>query len=175
MSELEWRAVAPDQFISELKEAVRQRQENKYAFQIGLKDLDFEIDQDQARLLGISLPFQDIDQAELALRERVIIPTSFLEYDDTLHQVAAFDPDPVGFSGFMSCVTHSLAMTDLGLFEVGRYPALNMASQQRYWQWFIQRRLATPEQVLAWREQHRLTDLQVVDLFLEALTGRSSR
>ena len=175
MSELEWRAVAPHEYTSELEVAVRQRQENKYTFQVGLKDLDFDIDRDLARLLGIPLPFPHIDQAELALRERVIKPISFLEDDDTQHQVTAFDPEPVGLSGFMSCVTHSLALTDQGLFEVGRYPAMNMASQHRYWQWFIQRRLATPEHVLAWKEQRGLTNLQVVVLFLEALTGKPSR
>ena len=63
MSELEWRAVTPDEFISELEEAVTQRRENKYAFQVGLKDLGFEIDEDQARAWGVTLPFQSIDQA----------------------------------------------------------------------------------------------------------------
>ena len=173
MSELEHRAVTPDEFISELEEAVRQRRENKYAFQVGLKDLGFEIDEDQARAWGVTLPFQSIDQAERALRERVIKPTTFLEDDDTAHQVATFDPEPVGFSGFMSCVTHSLGVTDLGLFEVGRYPAMNLASQGRYWQWFLHRRLATPEQVAAWKEQDSLTSLQVVERFFEAMTGRS--
>jgi hypothetical protein len=173
MSELENRAVAPDEFIRELEEAVKQRRENKYAFQAGLKDLGFEVDEDQARVLGISLPFQSIDQAERALCERVIRPNTFLEDDDTTHQVAAFDPEPVGFSGFMSCVTHSLAVTDLGLFDVGRYPAMNLASQHGYWQWFLHRRLATPEQVAAWKEQDSLTSLQVVERFFEAMTGRS--
>jgi hypothetical protein len=175
MSELEWRAVAPHEFISELEVAVRQRQENKYAFQVGLKDLDFEVDEDQARLLGIKLPFQDTDQAECALREHVIRPTTFLEDDDTEHLVSAFDPEPVGFSGFMSCVTHSLAITDRGLFEVGRYPAMDLASQQRYWQWFLHRRLATSEQVAAWKEQNHLSSLEVVEQFYEAMTGRARR
>ena len=173
MSELEHRAVSPDEFISELEEAVRGRRENKYAFQVGLKDLGFEIDEDQARALGVTLPFQSIDQAERALRERVIRPNTFLEDDDTAHQVAAFDPEPVGFSGFMSCVTHSLAVTDLGLFEVGRYPAMNIASQGRYWQWFLHRRLATPEQVAAWKAQDSLTHFDVIERFFTALTGRS--
>ena len=173
MSELECRAVTPDEFISELEEAVRQRRENKYAFQVGLKDLDFEVDQDRAKVLGISLPFQGLEQAEQALRERVISPNTFLEDDDTQHQVTVFDPEPVGSSGFMNCATHSLALTDLGLFEVGRYPALHMAGQYRYWQWFLHRRLATPEQVLGWREQDNLTNLQVLQRFLEVMTGRS--
>lgn len=173
MSKLEHRAVAPNEFISELEEAVRERRENKYALQVGLKDLGFELDEDQARAWGVTLPFQSIDQAEQSLQERVIKPTTFLEDDDTAHQVDAFDPEPVGFSGFVSCVTHSLAMTDLGLFEVGRYPALNLASQGRYWQWFLHRRLATPQQVAAWKAHDSLTSLQIVERFFEAMTGRS--
>ena len=173
MSELKYRAVSSDEFTRELEEAVTQRRENKYAFQVGLKDLDFEVKQDRARVLGISLPFKCIDQAEQALREGAIRPNAFLEADDTSHQVAAFDPEPVGFSGFMNCATHSLALTDLGLFEVGRYPALHMAGQYRYWAWFLHRRLATPEQVHAWRERDKLTSLQVVERFFESMTGRS--
>jgi hypothetical protein len=138
-----------------------------------LKDLGFEVDEDQARVLGVTPPFQTTDDAERALRERVVKPASFLEDDDTEHQVAVFDPEPVGYSGFMSCVTHSLALTDLGLFEVGRYPAMNMASQHRYWQWFLHRRLVTPEQAADWREQNGLTNLQLVERFFEAMTGRS--
>jgi hypothetical protein len=173
MSEQEWRAVSPNEFIRELGEAGRQRRETKYAFQVGLKDLDFEVDEELVRVLGIALPFQDVDQAERALRERVIRPAIFLEEDDTLHQVAAFDPDPVGLSGFMGCITHSLALTDQGLFEVGRYSALSLSGQNRFWQWFLQRRLATPEQVHTWSEQAGLTNLQVVENCLQAMTGRS--
>ena len=173
MSELGWRAVAPDEFIHELEETVRQRQENKYVFQVGLKDLDFEVDEDQARVLGVTLPFQSIDQAERVLRWRVIKPTAFIEDDDTAHQVAAFNPTPVGFSGFMNCATHSLALSDRGLFEVGRYPAMNLASQHCYWQWFLHRRLATSEQVAAWTEQHHVSSFEVVEQFLEAMTGRA--
>jgi hypothetical protein len=173
MSELEYRAVTPEEFIRELEEAVGGRHENKYAFQVGLKDLDFEVDEDQARVLGITLPFQSIDQAERALRERVIRPDTFLEDDDTAHRIDAFDPEPIGFSGYMNCATHSLALTDLGLFEVGRYPAMNLASQCRYWQWFLHRRLATSEQVAAWKAQDSLTSPQVVERFFESMTGRS--
>jgi hypothetical protein len=75
----------------------------------------------------------------------------------------------------MRCVTHSLALTDLGLFEVGRYPAMNLASQYHYWQWFLHRRLATSEQVTAWKEQDNLRDDQIVEQFFEAMTGRSRR
>jgi hypothetical protein len=172
MSGLECRAISPEEFIGELEEAIRQRRENKYAFQVGLKDLGFEVDEDQARMLGVTLPFQTTDDAERALRERVVKPASFLEDDDTEHQVTVFDPEPVSYSGFMSCVTHSLALTDLGLFEVGRYPAMNMTSQYRYWQWFLHCRLATPEQVADWREQGDLTHLQIVERFFEAMIGR---
>jgi hypothetical protein len=175
MSELEWRAVSPHAFIGELEEAVRQRQENKYAFQVGLKDLDFEVDEDQAKLLGVKLPFQGIDRAECALREQVIRPTTFLEDDDTEHLVSTFDAEPVGFSGYMSCVTHSLALTDQGLFEVGRYPAMDLVSQHRYWQWFLHRRLATSEQVAVWKEHNHLSNLEVVEQFYEAMTGRARR
>jgi hypothetical protein len=173
MSELELRAIAPKELITELEGAVKQRRENKYAFQVGLKDLDFEIDEDQIKTLGVALPFQNIDQAERALQERVIKPTTFLEDDDTEHLVAVFDPEPVGVSGFMGCVTHSLALTDQGLFEVGRFPAMNIASQNRYWQWFLHRRLATPEQIATWKEHHHLSSTQVVEQFIEAMTGRS--
>jgi hypothetical protein len=173
MSELEYRAVAPDEFTNELEEAVRQGRENKYALQVGLKDLGFAVDQDRARVLDVRLPFQSIDQAEHALREQVIRPNTFLEDDDTQHQVSVFSPEPVGFSGFMNCVTHSLALTDQGLFEVGRYPALNMPSQCRYWQWFLHRRLVTPEQVAEWGEQEDLTSLQVIERFFDAMTGRA--
>ena len=55
-----------------------------------------------------------------------IQPMIFIEYDNTRHQVLTFDPRPMGYSGFMDCVTHSLALRDLGLFEVGHYPAMKL-------------------------------------------------
>lgn len=157
MQEVECRTVTPKEIINELQGIVKQRQENKYAFQVGLEDLDFEIDEEKARELGVTLPFLSIDQAERALRERAIRPATLVEDDKIAHQVLAFDPQPVGHSGFMDCVTHSLALTDRGLFEVGRFPAMNVSSQSRTWQWFLHRRLATPEQVAAWREDHSLS------------------
>ena len=135
--------------------------------------MDFQVADDLATDWAVALPFQSMDQAERALRERVITPTTFLEDDDTRHQVGMFDPEPVGFSGFMGCVSHSLALTDHGLFEVGRFPAMNLASQNRYWQWFLNRRLATPEQVAAWRGHHNLSGSQIVELCFEAMTGKS--
>lgn len=84
-----------------------------------------------------------------------------------------FDPEPVGFSGFMRCATHSLALTDQGLFEVGRFQAMSLINQNRYWQWFLHRRLATPEQTTYWKEHYHLSGPQVVDRFFEAITGIS--
>ena len=170
MPDLEWRGVSPEEFARELTELVRQYREQKYAFQVGLEDIDFEVDEDKVNTLGITFPFPDIGQAESALRAGVITPVAFLEDDDTRHQVVVFDPEPVGFSGFRDCATHSLALTDLGLFEVGRYPAMSLTGQSRYWQWFIHRRRATSEEVAAWQE-YNLSPTQVVNLCFEALTG----
>ena len=154
MQEFDCRPVTPAELVGELQDTLRKWQENKYAFQVGLKDLDFEMDDERAESLGISIPFLSIDQAEQALRDRIVHPTILVEDDDTAHQVLAFDPRPVGYSGFMGCVTHSLAVTDNGLFEVGRYPAMNLSTQNRTWQWFLHRRLATAEEVAAWRSEH---------------------
>jgi hypothetical protein len=147
MSEIEWRGIEPKEMIREIEDSVRLSRENKYAFQVGLNDLDFDVDQDQVTVFGLCLPFRSIDQAEQALSTGVITPTRFIEDDDTCHQVLVFDHRPVGYSGFMGCVTHSLVMTDHGLFEVGLYPAMSLTSQSRYWQWFLHRRLATPEEI----------------------------
>jgi hypothetical protein len=173
MTVLAWRAIGPDEFMQEIGAAARQGRETKYALQVGLKDLDFEMDEELARAWGVRLPFQSVSHAERALRERAIRPAIFLEEDDTLHQVAAFDPEPVGLSGFMGCVTHSLALTDRGLFEVGRYSALSLSGENHSWQWFLHRRLAMPEQVHAWIEEDRLTERQVVERCFKAMTGRS--
>src|SRR5690554_3205862 len=107
MSDVEVRFVTPEEMGRELQDLARRMKENKYGFQIKLKDLDFDVDEGKATELGILFPFHSIDEAEEALRQRIIIPTVFVEYDDTEHQVAVFDPTPVGFSGFQNCVTHS--------------------------------------------------------------------
>ena len=171
MTGVEWRAVTPEQMITELDSIVKNHQENKYAFQVGLKDLDFEIDEDNLQALGLAIPFHSIDQAEQALRASTITPTLFLEYDDTEHQVLIFDPRPIGFSGFMDCVTHSLALTNIGMFEVGRYPAINMSAQNRYWQWFLHRRLATVDEINEWQVDLGLTSAQFLEHSYAALTG----
>lgn len=165
----EWQAVQPEEMIIELNRIIKNQQKNKYAFQVGLKDLDFDVDEDNLQTFGLTLPFQSIDQAEQTLRASTITPTLFLEYDDTEHQVLIFDPRPIGFSGFLDCVTHSLALTNKGMFEVGRYPAINLSAQNRYWQWFLHRRLATSEQVVEWQENQMLSSIQFVDQCYEAL------
>jgi len=172
MSQLKVERVNPEEFLRELDHAVRQRQENKYAFQVGLKDLSFEIDEDKARILGISLPLPSIGEAEQALRQRVIKPASFLEVDDTEHQVVIFDPKPIGFSGFMGCAIHSLALTDHGLFEVGHYAAVSLVGQSPYWQWFLHRRLATTAQVAVCRDNNKLSAQELMGLMFEAVTGK---
>jgi hypothetical protein len=172
MTDLEWRAVTPDEMIQELTETVRRMKEDKYAFQVGLTDLDFEIDEPTAQTLGVTFPLRTITQAEHALQEGAITPTLFLEDDETSHQVVAFTPTPVGFSGFDNCVTHSLALTDQGLFDVGRYPAMNIHNNSRSWQWFLHRRLATPEQVAMWQEAYNLSPDQLVARIVAAMTDQ---
>ena len=75
----------------------------------------------------------------------------------------------MGYSGFMDCVTHSLALTDHGLFEVGHYPAIGLTNQNRDWQWFLHRRLATQEQVREWQERLNISPQQLMDRCYEAL------
>jgi PHD/YefM family antitoxin component YafN of YafNO toxin-antitoxin module len=104
----------------------------------------------------MSLPIRSISEAEQALCSGLITPTIFVEEDDTRHQVLVFDHRPVGYSGFMDCVTHSLALTNHGLFEVGCYPAVSLSSQSRYWQWFLHRRLATSEELSTLFENEEL-------------------
>lgn len=168
MTGTEYRGIEPDEMIRELENYIHQSRENKYAFQVGLKDLDFDINEDLLKTLGINVPFQSIGQAEQALCAGSITPVIFVEDDDTRHQVLVFDHRPVGCSGFMGCVTHSLAMTDKGLFEVGRYPGMSMSSQSRYWQWFLHRRLATPEELSEWNESKGLSSKELLDKIYEA-------
>jgi hypothetical protein len=104
---------------------------------VGLKDIDFDVDENRLEVLGLSLPFRSIDQAEEAMRSSVIQPGKLLEHDGTLHQILAYDGKPVGYSGFMGCVTHSLALTDKGLFEVGRYPGVSLTEPGKQLQWLI--------------------------------------
>ncbi|MCJ7700632.1 MAG: hypothetical protein MUO62_03535 [Anaerolineales bacterium] len=127
-------------------------------------------DDELLKLHGVTLPFPSIHQAEQALQAKIITPSQFLEYDDTEHQVLVFDPRPVGFSGFMDCVTHSLSVTNQGPFEVGRYPAVNMPAPNRFWQWFLHRRLATVDEINGLEENQSLTAEQFVENVYQAFT-----
>ncbi len=171
MSDIEWRAVSSEEMIREIEEFVQRSRENKYAYQVGLKDVDFDIDEDRLEVLGLTLPFRSIDQAEEGLAQAVIHPAKFMEHDGTMHQILAFDGRPVGYSGFMDCVTHSLALTDKGLFEVGRYPGVSLTEPGKQWQWFIHRRLATPEELHEWQETHEISAEQLLERVYTALTG----
>jgi hypothetical protein len=169
MSGIEWKKTTPEEMVPDIENSVKLYRENKYAFQIGLRDLDFDIQEDRLKSLGLSLPFQGISQAEEALSNHIICPIEFIEDDSTEHEVLVFDPRPIGFSGFMSCVTHSLALTNHGLFEVGRYSALSLNSPGRYWQWFLHRRLATVEEVDEWSQDHSLTSQQFMEDVYQAM------
>jgi len=169
MSGIEWKWISPEEMNRDIENSVKQYQENKYAFQTGLKDLDFDIDEDKIKSLGMVLPFTSIDQAEEALRNHVIQPAKFIEDDSTEHLVLVFDYRPVGYSGFMDCVTHSLALTNHGLFEVGRYSAVSLSRPGHYWQWFLHRRLATTEDVHEYCESHTLMNDQFMEDVYQAM------
>lgn len=172
MSPIEWKAVTPEEMIREIETTVRQYRENKYAFQLGLKDLDFDINDDLLKILGFSIPFRSIDQAEQALRSGAIHPIKLIEEDGTEHQVLAFDHRPIGYSGYMNCVTHSLALTDHGLFEVGRFPAVSLSAQNRYWQWFLHRRLAKADETHIWcQDRHRTAEEFIDEVYHAMIEG----
>jgi len=61
MSEIEWRAITGDssheELIRDIENIVRQNRENKYAFQVGLKDLGLDINQELLQTLGLALLF----------------------------------------------------------------------------------------------------------------------
>jgi hypothetical protein len=171
MSDIEWRAVTPEEMIQEIEAFVQRSREDKYAYQVGLKDVDFDIDETRLEVLGLSLPFRSIDQAEDAMRNGIIQPGKLFEHDGTIHQILAFDHRPVGYSGFMDCVTHSLALSDKGLFEIGRYPGVSLSEPSKQWQWFIHRRLATLEELHEWQETHEISAEQLLERVYTALTG----
>jgi hypothetical protein len=171
MSDVKIRFMTPEEMGEELQNLATRMKENKYDFQTKLKDLNFDIDEGKAADLGIVIPFHSIEDAEEALRQRVILPTVFVEYDETEHQVAAFDPQPVGFSGFQNCVTHSLSLTDQGVFEVGRFAAVDFDSPVRSWQWFLHRRLATPKEANIWQETYHLSSDELLGIAFEVMTG----
>ena len=171
MPGIEWRAVTPNEMVRDIENQVRLYRENKYAFQTGLKDVDFDIDEQNLTNIGLPIPFQSIDQAELALRSGVISPKQLTEEDDTQHQVLIFDSRPIGYSGFMDCVTHSMALTDHGLFEVGRYLAVSLSSQSRNWKWFLHRRLATTLEMVELQEKYDLGPVEMLEKIYQAMIG----
>jgi hypothetical protein len=171
MGSIEVRGITPEDFRREIENLIQQSYQDKYAIQVGLRDLDFDVDEDKLVESGSTLPFQSISQAEIALKSGIIRPSIFIEHDSTIHNLIAFDPRPVGYSGFMDCVTHSLALTDKGLFEVGRYPAMDLESSNRYWGWFLHRRLATSEEVTDWLESNNFPKQELIDRVYSALTN----
>ena len=52
MPGIEVQGVSPEDMIRELQESLRLSKENKYAFQVGLKDVDFDVDQEKIAGLG---------------------------------------------------------------------------------------------------------------------------
>ena len=130
-------AVSPEEMVGELERAVEQRRRNKYSLQVKLKDVKFALDENAASALQLDSEMTAIEKAERYLREGVLEPLELFEYDGTVHQVLEWDPTPVAYSGFMGCVTHSIVTTDRGVFEVGRYPAMSVATFSKIWQWFI--------------------------------------
>ena len=142
---MEVKAVSPEEMVEELKRAVEQRQRDKYSFQVKLGDVEFAFDKEAASALELDPEMSRIKQAERYLREGVLRPIRFAESDGTRHQVLEWDPTPVAYSGFMGCVTHSIVVTDQGTFEVGRYPAMNLKTFSKVWQWFIHRKIEGTE------------------------------
>jgi len=171
MPNIETVGITPDEFARVIKDPISYNREDKYNFQVGLKDLDFDIDSDKVMYLGLGIPFASIDEAEQALREDAITPKLFVEYDNTEHLVTVFDHKPIGYSGFMDCVTHSLAITDHGLFEVGRYPAISMSKLGRFWQWFLHRRLASLKDLERWQDENSIDSRELIERIYVALTG----
>lgn len=174
MADIEVRPVTPEEIGRELEDGLRRRQENKYAFQVKLIDLDIAVDEEKAAAQGIEFPFRSIEAAEAALRSGVITPTILIEEDNTRHEVVAFDPTPVGYSGFQDCVTHSLAVTTHGLFEVGRFAATSLHSAQKEWQWFLHQRLAIPEDIATWQATFPIAPHQLLAILLEEFAPESS-
>ena len=163
----------PKAFIEELKARAwaLSNPDRKYHLQVALKDVEFSVDQEKAKKLGLSFPVSTIDEAERALQAGVIAPTRFAERgDDTVHQVIEFDPMPVRYSGFAGCVTHCLAWTDQGIFELGHYSAVSVADFSKRWQWFVHRRRMTAGQV---EELHGagMSPQEILDLIYEEVTG----
>jgi hypothetical protein len=158
--------------MRQFDEQLTAQNQEKYTVQVGLRDVDFDIDPRRQQLFGFCFPVLTIPLAEQALTQRILIPTRYMEYDNTEHNVLIFDPRPVGYSGFMNCVTHSITMTNHGLFEVGRYPAMKVDGGNRHWQWFFHRRLATVDNVNEWCEDRAQSMEDFMRDAYQAMTGQ---
>ena len=143
---MEVKAVGPGELVEELERLVEQRRRDKYSLQVKLDVVEFAFDEQAALTLDLDPEMSRIEQAERYLREGVLRPAGFVEDDGTVHQVLEWDSTPVAYSGFMGCVTHSVAVTDRGTFEVGRYPAMNIETVSKVWQWFIHRKVQRDEE-----------------------------
>ena len=141
MKDIEVKAVTPEEMIADLKAMLRQLEKDKYSLQVAIKTVKFTFDQEQAQVLAISPKLTQIEKAELYLSQGYLRPIEFSEDDGTVHHVVAWNPAVVGYSGFNNCVAHSLVTTNRGVYEVGRYPAVNIANFTKNWQWFIHRRI----------------------------------
>lgn len=166
----EYKFVSSVEVTGDFPKSEKLDQDNKYKYQVGLKDLDFDLDYERIKVMGLRMPFQGISQAEHALKNQAIYSNKLTENDNTEHQVLIFDHRTVGYSGFMNCVIHSLVLTNQGLFEVGRYPAMGLSTEGRYWQWFLHRRLATVEDINEWCEHQSISSEQFMQNAYQALT-----
>jgi hypothetical protein len=60
MSAIEVKRISPEEMISEIETSVKLQRENKYAFQVGLKDLDFDVNHELLAVAGLPFPFQSL-------------------------------------------------------------------------------------------------------------------
>lgn len=90
--EIKW--TFPEELTGNIEDSARLLQKNKYAYQIGLKDLGFDLDFEKLKSMGINFPFRGIIQAEQALRNNALFPNKLIEDDNTEHKVLVFDHPP---------------------------------------------------------------------------------
>jgi hypothetical protein len=142
---MEVEAVGGETLAREPEALVERGRWEKYSFQVELARVEFVFDEEAASALELDAEVSAIERAECYLREGVLSPVQLAESDGTRHQVVEWDPTPVAYSGFMGCVTYSIAVTDQGTFEVGRYAAMNVRTFSKVWQWFIHRQIEGTE------------------------------
>jgi hypothetical protein len=69
MKELEFRAIGRDEIAAFIRELDQRAEaitnpETKYRFQVKIIDVEFTVDEKKARILGVSLPVETIEEAE---------------------------------------------------------------------------------------------------------------